>query len=59
MHDVAWIRAEGRGLRLIDLLGENRLVEAEIKDIDLVKSSIVLAGATNEMREMVPDDQDD
>jgi predicted RNA-binding protein len=59
MHDVAWIKPEGRGLRLIGLMGENKLVQAEIKDIDLVKSSIVLAGVTSDLREMVPDDQQD
>lgn len=59
MHDVAWIRPEGRGLRLIGLMGENRLVQAQIKDIDLMKSSIVLVGMTGDLREMVPDDQQD
>ena len=59
MHDVAWIKPEGRGLRLISFIGESRLVQAEIKDIDLVKSSIVLEGVTNESRQMVSDDQQD
>jgi predicted RNA-binding protein len=59
MHDVAWIRPEGRGLRLIGFMGQDKLVQAEIKDIDLVKSSIVLVGATSDLPEMVPDDQQD
>jgi predicted RNA-binding protein len=59
MQDVAWIKTEGRGLRLIGFMGEHRLVEAQIKDIDLVKSAIVLAGVTSGLREMVSDDQQD
>jgi predicted RNA-binding protein len=48
MRDVAWIKPEGRRLRLIGLMGQDRLVEGEIKDIDLLKSSIVLAGVTSD-----------
>jgi predicted RNA-binding protein len=59
MHDVAWIRPEGSGLRLIGFMGQDKLVQAEIKDIDLVKSSIVLAGVTSDLREIVRDDQQD
>lgn len=42
MQDVAWVKPESSGLRLITFMGESRLFRAEIKDIDLVKSSIVL-----------------
>ncbi len=59
MRDVAWIKPEGRGLRLIGLMGQDRLVEGEIKDIDLLKSSIVLAGVTSDSRRTVPDDEPD
>jgi predicted RNA-binding protein len=59
MHDVAWIKPEGRGLRLIGLMGQDRLVEGEIKDIDLVKSSIVLVGVSSDLRQTVSDDQQD
>jgi predicted RNA-binding protein len=57
MQDVAWIKTEERGLRLIGFMGEDRLVEGEIKDIDLVKSAIVLVGVTSGLRQMVSDDQ--
>jgi predicted RNA-binding protein len=47
MQDVAWIRPQGGGLQLISFMGENRLLfQAEIKSIDLVKSSIVLETMT-------------
>ena len=42
MQDVAWIRLQGGGLQLISFMGESRLLQAEIKSIDLVNSSIVL-----------------
>ncbi len=42
MQDVAWVKPESSGLRLITFMGESRLFRAEIKDIDLVKSWIVL-----------------
>jgi len=59
IHDVAWIKPDGGRLRLIDLMGQDRLVEGDIKDIDLMKSSIVLVGVTNDLRQTVPDDQQD
>jgi predicted RNA-binding protein len=59
MQDVAWIRPEGRGLRLISFIGESRFVQGEIKDIDLVKSSIVLERVTSDSRQPVSDDQQD
>jgi len=42
MQDVAWIRPQGGGLQLISFMGESRLLQAKIKSIDLVNSSIVL-----------------
>lgn len=48
MQDVAWIKPAGRGLRLMGLMGETKLVQAKIKDIDLMSSSITLQGATSD-----------
>lgn len=48
MHDVAWVKPEGGGLRLTGLMGESRLVQAKIKDINLMSSSIILEGATSD-----------
>ncbi|MFO7742484.1 MAG: CooT family nickel-binding protein [Anaerolineae bacterium] len=42
MRDVAWIEPRGGGLQMVTLIGESRLVEAEIKSINLMDSSIVL-----------------
>ena len=42
MHDVAWIKPESCGLRLITLMGESKVFQAKIKDIDLMNSAIVL-----------------
>ena len=42
MHDVAWIKPGGQGLQLITLMGESRLLKANIKSIDLMKGSIIL-----------------
>jgi len=46
MQDVAWIRPQGGGLQLISFMGESRLLQAQIKSIDLVNGSIVLASMT-------------
>jgi len=46
MHDVAWIKPESGGLRLITLMRESKLFHAKIKSIDLLNSSIVLEGIT-------------
>jgi predicted RNA-binding protein len=59
MRDVAWIKPEDSGLRLIDFMGQDRLVQAEIKDIDLMKSSIVLVGVTSDLHQTVSGDQQD
>jgi predicted RNA-binding protein len=42
MHDVAWIRPQSGGLQLITFLGESRLLQAEIKSVDLVNGRIIL-----------------
>ena len=42
MEDVAWIEPAGDGLLLTTLLGESRVVSAQIERIDLMKSVIVL-----------------
>jgi len=36
MKDVARIEAKGRGFLLINLFGENKFIEGQIRDIDLV-----------------------
>jgi len=59
MHDVAWIKPESRGLQLITFMGESKLIQAEIKDIDLVNSSIILETVTGDSRQTVSDDQQD
>ena len=46
MHDVAWLKPEDGGLRLTGLMGESKVVQGKIKDIDLMSSSIVLEGVT-------------
>lgn len=48
MRDVAWVKPTDCGLRLMGLMGETRLVQAKIKDIDLMSSSITLQGATSD-----------
>ena len=47
MQDVGWIKPEAGGVRLIGLMGESRLVQARIKDINLMSSSIILEGASS------------
>jgi len=42
MQDVAWVESGSSGLQVISFMGESRLLQAEIKSIDLVHSSIVL-----------------
>jgi predicted RNA-binding protein len=48
MHDVAWIKPEDGGLRVVGLMGETRLVQGKIKDIDLMSSSITLDGSVGD-----------
>jgi predicted RNA-binding protein len=59
MRDVGWIKPEDGGLRLIDFMGQDRLVQAEIKDIDLMKSSIVLVGVSDDLPKTASDDRED
>jgi predicted RNA-binding protein len=48
MHDVAWVKPEGGDLRLVGFMGETRLVQGKIKDIDLMSSSIILEATTSD-----------
>jgi predicted RNA-binding protein len=48
MEDVAWITLGADGLQLITLVGESRLLQANIKSIDLLHGSIVLEKVTPE-----------
>ena len=59
MQDVAWIRPAEGGLQLTTLLGESRLVQAQIESIDLMKSLIVLKRMTTGSFEGVSGDQRD
>jgi len=42
MQDVAWIESGSDGLLLGAFLGESKLFQAKIKQVDLVHNSIVL-----------------
>ena len=53
MHDVAWIKREGGRLHLVTLMGETKVLQAEIKGIDLMNSLIVLQGMPTDLRQMV------
>jgi len=44
MRDVARIKPESKGLLLFGFLGERKFLQARIKSIDLLNSSIVLEG---------------
>ena len=59
MRDVARIRPEGGGFRLISFLGESRVFQASIKSIDLVNGSIVLESVTTGAHHVASADQDD
>jgi len=47
MRDVGWIKPEGGSLRLIGFMGESRLVQATIKDINLMSSTVILEEGTS------------
>jgi predicted RNA-binding protein len=47
MRDVAWIRCQGGHLQLVTLMRETQLLDATIKSIDLMNSSIILERATS------------
>jgi predicted RNA-binding protein len=56
MEDVVWVQPEGGGLRLVTLMGQSRLLQAEIMSIDLLHSSIVLQERLSEPQsETAPD----
>ena len=42
MREVAWVQPEADGLRLVTLMGESQLLQAEILRIDLLHSRILL-----------------
>jgi predicted RNA-binding protein len=44
MQEVASLEVRGSKLRLTTLFGEQREIDARIKEIDFMSSSIVLAG---------------
>ena len=58
MQDVAWIEPANGGLQLISLLGEIKLVQAQIESIDLMNSLIVLKRIISDSHERVPGDQE-
>jgi predicted RNA-binding protein len=47
MRDVARIRCQGGHLQLVTLMRESQLLDARIKSIDLMNSSIILERATS------------
>ena len=53
MHDVAWIKRESDGLQLVTLMGEAKVLKAEIKVIDLMESLIVLQRMPTDLHQMV------
>jgi predicted RNA-binding protein len=58
MQDVAWIEPANGGLQLITLLGESKLIQAQIESIDLMNSLIVLKRIITDSPERVPGDQE-
>jgi predicted RNA-binding protein len=56
MQDVAWIQPTGGGLQLTTLLGESRLLQAQIESIDLMKSTIILKRMTTDSATVGPAD---
>lgn len=59
MQDVTWIRLTDDGLQLTTLLGESRLLQAQIERIDLMDSVIVLKKMTSGSSEGMPVDEGD
>lgn len=51
MREVAWIRCDGGQLQLVTLMRESQLLDARIKSIDLMNSSIILERAASNVRE--------
>ena len=56
MQDVAWVKLTGDGLQLTALLGESRLLQAQVESIDLMKSTIVLKRMTTDSAAVGPAD---
>jgi predicted RNA-binding protein len=56
MQDVAWIKPTDGGLQLTTLLGESRLLQAQIESIDLMKSTIILKRMTTDSATVGPAD---
>ena len=56
MQDVAWIKPTGDGLQLTTLLGESRLLQAQIASIDLMRSTIILKRMTTDSAAVGPAD---
>lgn len=42
MEDVAWIKLNGGGTRLVTFLGESKQFSCKIKSVDLINGSIIL-----------------
>ena len=42
LEDVAWIKCDGGGTRLVTFLGESKQFSHKIKSVDLVNGSIIL-----------------
>lgn len=40
--DVAFVKCEGEGVIVTDLLGQTKMLKAQIRTIDLMKNEIVL-----------------
>jgi predicted RNA-binding protein len=49
MRDVAWVEPQGCELRLVGLMGESSLLQAEILHIDLLHSSITVQRTAAEL----------
>jgi predicted RNA-binding protein len=42
MHDVVLVESENRGVLLTTLLGEEKLLQAEVKNIDFLEHTVLL-----------------
>jgi predicted RNA-binding protein len=57
MRDVVWIVPERVGVQLMSFLGQSRLLQAKIKSIDLLNSSIVLEKMATDLPQVEFDSQ--
>ena len=48
MRDVAWIETTKQGVRLMTFMGDERLFQAAIKHVDLIKGVVVLEANSSE-----------